>query len=180
MKKIEEYLRPILDLSSRIELKKKNLDLCRPLVKTLEKISEAESEILLDTDPYEAFKQIREIVGQCKKELCVIDPWTDEKIFDLYFDKLPRKANIRVLTKHAKGKFNEVAKLFQQRSPNFKARILNTIHDRQLIVDDRVWVLGQSLKDAGSSGPLSIVELRSSESAKKLFNELWETAQPLV
>ena len=74
MKRIEEYLHPIFDLSSRIALKKKNLDLCRHLVKSLEKISEAESEILLNTDPYEAFKQIRDIVGQCKEELCVIDP----------------------------------------------------------------------------------------------------------
>ncbi len=180
MKRIEEYLHPIFDLSSRIALKKKNLDLCRHLVKSLEKISEAESEILLNTDPYEAFKQIRDIVGQCKEELCVIDPWTDEKIFDLYFDKLPRKARIRVLTKHTKGGFNEVAKLFKQRNANFEARILNKVHDRQLIVDDRVWILGQSLKDAGRSGPLSIVELRSSESAKGLFNELWNTAQPLV
>jgi len=180
VKKIEEYLRPILDLGSPIELKKKNLDLCGHLVKSLEKIGEAESEILLNTDPYEAFKLIRDIVGQCKNQLCVIDPWTDEKIFDLYFDKLPRKANIRVLTKHTKGKFTQVAKLFKQRNSNFEVRLLNTIHDRELIVDDRVWILGQSLKDAGSSGPLSIVELRNSESAKNLFNELWNTAQPLV
>ena len=85
-----------------------------------------------------------------------------------------------MLTKHTRGRFNEVAKLFKQRNANFEARILNRVHDRQLIVDDRVWILGQSLKDAGSSGPLSIVELRSSESAKALFDELWNTAQPLV
>jgi len=180
VKKIEEFLRPIFDPSSPMELKKTNLDLSRSLVKALEKTSETESEILLNTDPYEAFKQIRDIVRQCMKELCVIDPWTDERIFELYLDKLPRKTSIRVLTKHTKGKFTQVAKLFKQGHPNFEARTLNTLHDRQLIVDDRVWILGQSLKDAGRSGPLSIVELRNSESAKKLFDDLWKTAQPLI
>jgi len=177
---IENCLQTIFDLKSSLESKKTKVEKCKTFARQFEKIRDRQSEILLDTNPYAAFKQIESIIMSCKKDLSILDPWIDEKIFDLYLTGLPPKLTIRVLTKHARGKFIEVARLFKAGSPNFWVRAIDGIHDRHLIVDERAWVLGQSLKDAGRSAPMSVVELQNVESAKTLFDELWEVAIPLV
>ena len=180
MNNMEGCLQVIFDLKSTLGSKKTEVEKCKGLTRQLEKIFERQSEILLNTNPYEAFKQIESIIMKCEAELCIVDPWTDEKIFDLYLAGLAPKLTIRVLTKHTKGKFVEVARLFKARNPNFEVRAVDGIHDRHLIVDDRAWVLGQSLKDAGRRAPLSVVELQNVEPVRRLFSELWEAATPIV
>jgi hypothetical protein len=111
-----------------------------------------------------------------RKKVDIIDPFVDDSIFELYLDDVHPNASIKLLTTHMYGKFREVAKRFKIQKPNFEIRTSNEVHDRYLIIDGRVWVIGQSLKDAGMK-PSYIVELVDKDRILGLFQKLWNRAK---
>jgi len=134
--------------------------------------------ILAEAKPYEAYKQIENIIGSCRIELAIIDPWVGEDIFPLYLESVPASASIRILTQNMTGKFEAVAKRFSQERNRFEVRVAQ-VHDRYLIVDGRAWIIGQSLKDAGKR-PLAITELSDADQARTLFEKLWNSSKKAV
>jgi len=78
-----------------------------------------------------------------------------------YLESVPVSASIRIITQNMTGKFEAVAKRFGQERNRFEVRVCQ-VHDRYLIVDDRAWIIGQSLKDAGKK-PLAIMELTDTD-----------------
>jgi hypothetical protein len=53
------------------------------------------------------------------------------------------------------------------------------LHDRFLIVDDRAYIIGLSIKDAASNSPALVVALSTKDSAAldKFFHKLWVNAK---
>jgi len=129
--------------------------------------------------PFDAFRDIEEIVLSAKEELRVIDPYVDKSLFHLYLDDVPTDVDIKIITKHMYDKFGEVARLFKAQRPHFEVGVSNQIHDRYLIVDKRAWIIGQSIKDAGKK-PLSIVEITNGEKAIDLFTRLWNRSNKVI
>ena len=111
-----------------------------------------------------------------KIEVGIIDPYVDDIIFDLYLAYVHPNARIKLITKNMYQKFKEVAQRFKIQKPNFEVRSANDIHDRYLIVDDRVWIMGNSLNHAGIK-PLYIVELVDKDRVIKWFQRLWKYAK---
>jgi hypothetical protein len=134
--------------------------------------------IIADAKPYEAYKQIENIIRLCRNELAIIDPWVGEDIFTLYLESVPVSASIRIITQNMTGKFEAVAKRFNQERNRFEVRV-GQVHDRYLIVDGRAWIIGQSLKDAGKK-PLAIMELSDADQARTLFEKLWNSSKKVV
>jgi len=133
-------------------------------------------EKVYEKTPYDAYKGIQNIIISARKELDIIDPFVDDSIFELYLYDVHPNVNIKLITRNMYGKFKEVAKRFKIQKPNFEIKTSNEVHDRYLIVDDRVWVIGQSLKDAGMK-PLYIVELHDKYTVLDLFKKLWNRAK---
>jgi len=133
-------------------------------------------EKVYEKTPYDAYKDIQNILISARKEVDIIDPFVDDSIFELYLYDVHPSVKIRLITTNMYGKFREVAKRFKIQKPSFEIGISNEVHDRYLIIDDRVWVIGQSLKDAGMK-PLYIIELDDKKRVLDLFKKLWSRAK---
>ena len=134
--------------------------------------------IITDVRPYQAYKQLGRIISSCQNELKIIDPWIDEELITLYLESIPASVSIRIVTKNLSGKFELVAKKFKQQRKTFEVRLAD-IHDRYIIVDDRAWIVGQSIKDAGKK-PLAIIELSEPSKARNLFSKLWSQGKQIL
>jgi hypothetical protein len=62
---------------------------------------------------------------------------------------------------------------------NFSFRSSNSIHDRVLFADNRVWLSGQSLKDAAKKKPTYIVE-HDEPLMRSVYETVWKSAMLVV
>jgi hypothetical protein len=62
---------------------------------------------------------------------------------------------------------------------NLELRTTNEIHDRAVFVDDRVWIAGQSFKDAAKKKPTYIVE-HDAKLMDAAYQPIWKAATPVV
>jgi hypothetical protein len=128
---------------------------------------------------YEAFNILRQLIHSAKSRFYLVDPWIDNTVFADYLEGIRAGTEIRVLSCNLKGDFVARARKFRQERPTFDVRRSNAIHDRYLVVDDRAWILGPSLKDAGSKAWV-IVEFADVATMEKMIQELWGKSTPLV
>lgn len=128
--------------------------------------------------PYDAFKIIESILLSAKRRIYIIDPHVDHSLFTLYLDCVDKNVEIKILTRNMYDKFEAVAQKFKTQRGNLEIRLYN-IHDRQILVDDRAWLVGQSLKDAGQK-PLNIIEYTDPTPVETIFVELWSKAKPFL
>lgn len=135
--------------------------------------------IFREPKPFDVYKTIEKIMCLAKNEVKIMDPYVDKSLFPLYFSDVMTKVTIKILTMQMFDKFKEVAKKFKQQKENFEVRSSEEVHDRYLIVDDRVWMLGQSLKDAGKK-PLTIIEVEDAQAITDIFNRLWNKSPKII
>lgn len=132
---------------------------------------------------YDVYHDIKEILKQAKNEIFLIDPYADEEIFDLYFDKVEPKVRIRFLTTDKKLDKNlktVISKFKAGAKRVFEARSSSRIHDRMLFIDEKdCWILSQSVKDAAKTKPTVLVPVDSVIDTKALYENIWKTADPI-
>lgn len=178
VRKIEGFLQPVFKIDTDTEDKKAALDSLAPILPKLKKLVERRAGtdlILLDSKPYEAFKQILAKVERAKKHIMIVDAYVDETVFQLYLERVSAKVLIQVLTKNISPKFKQITAKFRKQHKRIEIRSSPQVHDRYLVVDGRIWLIGQSLKDAGNK-PLAIVELRDAIGAIKFVQNIWNGA----
>jgi hypothetical protein len=56
---------------------------------------------------------------------------------------------------------------------------VNAIHDRVLFADDRVWVIGQSIKDAAKKKPTYIIE-HGEPLMRGIYEGIWQAAKVII
>jgi len=129
---------------------------------------------------YDFYKDILEITKEAKTEVFVIDAYVDEELLNLYLKKIPTGVKIRILTNKPQGNFITVAQKFKTKPRvDFEVRRSNDCHDRLFFIDDKCWVMGQSIKDAGKK-PTYLAKIEGYALFKKVFDDLWNTASKLV
>lgn len=129
-------------------------------------------EKVYEKSPYDALRDIQKLLKSAKTEVGIIDPYVDDSLFDLYLDYINPNARIRIITENMYKQFKEVAKRFKIQKPSFEVRSVANVHDRYLVIDDRVWVVGSSLNTAGLK-PLYLIELNDSKRVVDFFERLW-------
>lgn len=147
-------------------------------VETVLKTDNKKEIIISGCKPYDTFRIIEDILLLAKKRVYIIDPHVDETVFQLYLEDLKDNVEIKILSKNLYGKFKLVARKFKKQRMNFEVRILDEIHDRNILVDNRAWIFGQSLKDAGNK-TMSIIELTKPNALEKVFNDLWNRSKKI-
>jgi hypothetical protein len=127
---------------------------------------------------YEFYRDITAIVKLAQRELFVIDPYLSREIFDVYAGGIPRTVHFRLLSANVAA---DVMALGQKYSSggNFELRSSATIHDRVIFADNRVWLCGQSLKDAAKKKPTYIVEFDEAL-MRPVYEAIWAAAQKLI
>jgi hypothetical protein len=99
---------------------------------------------------HDAYKEIRKIFQSVQKAILVVDNYVDETLWTV-LATCPKGIDVRVMTSKAKADFGLEGKKFAtQHQASVKIRHIKDIHDRFIVVDDRVWHLGCSIKDAGN------------------------------
>ncbi|HUN86360.1 MAG TPA: hypothetical protein VMU48_18420 [Terracidiphilus sp.] len=62
---------------------------------------------------------------------------------------------------------------------NLELRTSNQIHDRLILIDDRVWFIGQSIKDAAKKKPTYIVE-QDAANTRSVYENIWNSATKVI
>lgn len=99
---------------------------------------------------WDAYSYLAELVRTAKNKVILIDNFVDDRTL-LLLDKRPSGVAATVYTRYSDKTELDFAKHNAQYEPIQKIQLARAVHDRYLIVDDEVWLLGNSVKDIGRS-----------------------------
>ncbi len=125
-------------------------------------------------EEYEFYRDVTACLGLAQKEIFVIDPYLNTEIFDVYASSIPRTVAFRLLSANVPADVKTLAQKYAA-GGNFAFRTSNSIHDRVLFADGRVWLTGQSLKDAAKKKPTYIVE-HDEPLMRTVYEDIWNKA----
>lgn len=104
-------------------------------------------QLFLPGETYEAYTEIIDIFNRAKKEIIIIDSYTDKTILDFIKNI---NANIITITSNKSKLSNLEINKFNKQYNKLKVIYDNTFHDRYLITDKKeVFHIGTSLNHAG-------------------------------
>ncbi|BAW79850.1 hypothetical conserved protein [Candidatus Nitrosoglobus terrae] len=133
---------------------------------------------------YDFFKDLNKILGKATRTVFIVDPYMDDAIFDRYLSgNISSSIAVQLLvSEHAKVK--EAAAAFStQHNVKISIRQSKTIHDRVIFIDSKqCWVFGTSIKDAAVKNPTYLDPISADIVPKtlKIYEELWEKAEPII
>ena len=125
-------------------------------------------------EEYEFYRDVKACLKLAQKEIFVIDPYLNSEIFDVYASAIPRTVRFRLLSANVPSDLNTLAQKYAA-GGNFEFRSSSGIHDRVFFADARVWLTGQSLKDAAKKKPTYIVE-HDEPLMRPVYEGLWKAA----
>jgi hypothetical protein len=129
-------------------------------------------------EEYEFYRDVKFVVGLAHTELFVVDAYLSTEIFDVYAASIPRSVRFRLLGANVRPEVVALGAKYAS-GGNFQFRSSSAIHDRVIFVDQRVWVCGQSLKDAAKNKPTYIVE-HDESLMRPIYESVWNSALPLL
>jgi hypothetical protein len=129
-------------------------------------------------EEYEFYGDVTACLKVAQKEILVVDPYLNPDIFNVYARSIPRTVFFRLLSANTPGDVRALAQKYAA-GGNFALRSSVSIHDRVIFADNRVWLCGQSLKDAAKTKPTYIVE-HDETLMRDVYEKLWNAATPLV
>ena len=97
---------------------------------------------------WDAYTFVSGLVRSVTTRLILIDPFVDERTL-LLLDKRAAGIDCTVHTRYSQQTELDFQKHNQQCAPIHKVQLPQAVHDRYLIVDEEVWLLGASVKDMG-------------------------------
>lgn len=132
-------------------------------------------------DRYDVYRDLSAIISAATREIIIVDGYLDEQIFNLYVDKVADDIPVHILSNKIGQNVETIAQMFASRRP-LELRANVDVHDRMLFVDDRGWVIGQSLKDAAKTKPTYLVEVEGQVLAglRGAYDTLWSNAKVIV
>jgi hypothetical protein len=129
-------------------------------------------------EQYEFYRDVKACLGLSHKEILVIDPYLNAEIFDVYAGAIPRSVFFRLLSANVPGDVKTLAQKYAA-GRNLAFRSSASIHDRVLFADNRVWVCGQSLKDAAKKKTTYIVE-HDEPLMRQIYEQIWNAASAVI
>ena len=105
--------------------------------------------IFFDGQVFDAHKFVSDIFKSAKLSIVIIDNYIDDTVLTQLTKKM-KNVNVRVYTKKISKQLSLDVERFNKQYPSIKIKILNTSHDRFIIIDEvKVYHVGASLKDLG-------------------------------
>ena len=113
------------------------------------KTNQQPSELVIPTGcVWDAYSYLSDLVRAAKKRVILIDNYIDDRTL-LLLDKRAVGVGATVYTRYSEKAELDFAKHNAQYEPVQRVQLPHAVHDRYLIVDDGVWLLGSSIKDMG-------------------------------
>lgn len=97
---------------------------------------------------WDAYTFVCNLVRSAKNNIVLIDNYVDERTL-LLLDKREKDVDCMVYTRYNNQTNMDFEKHNNQYPPIQKVQLSHQIHDRYLIIDNDVWLLGASIKDIG-------------------------------
>lgn len=127
---------------------------------------------------YEFYRDVTACLKLAQKEIFVIDPYLNLEILNVYASAIPRSVSFRLLSANVPTDVKTLAQKYAA-GGNLDFRSSGAIHDRVLFADDRVWLIGQSLKDAARKKPTYIVE-HDASLQRPIYELIWQAATAVL
>lgn len=97
---------------------------------------------------WDAWSFLSELIRSAKRRIILIDNFVDERTLSL-LDKREDDVQCTVYTRYNAQTKTDFEKHNAQYAPIVRIQLSKAVHDRYLIIDDDVWLLGASVKDMG-------------------------------
>lgn len=111
--------------------------------------NEKPEELLIPTGcVWDAYTFVCDLIRSAEKRLVLIDNFVDERVLTI-LDKRAASVEATVHTRYTEQVKLDFEKHNKQYAPIEYVQMPQAVHDRYLIVDDDVWLLGTSIKDLG-------------------------------
>ena len=113
--------------------------------------NEKPEELLIPTGcVWDAYMFVCDLIRSAEKRIILVDNFVDERVLTM-LDKRNKGVSAEVHTRYYEQTKLDFDKHNQQYEPISYVQLPLAVHDRYLIVDDDVWLLGTSVKDMGRS-----------------------------
>ena len=106
---------------------------------------------------WDAYTFVSNLIRSASKRIILIDSYVDERTL-LILDKRAKSVDCTIHTRFNSKLQLDIQKHNQQCCPIAIVQLPQAIHDRYLIIDDEVWLLGASVKDMGR-GLCTVIKL---------------------
>jgi hypothetical protein len=132
-------------------------------------------------EEYAFYGDLSSIVQTATQEIFIVDAYLDEELFNLYVSKVPNGTPVRILSNNIGANVKAVAKKYANGRP-LELRSSGDIHDRVIFLDQRGWVIGQSIKDAARKKPTYMIELDEPQltASRDSHNRIWAAATVVI
>ena len=106
---------------------------------------------------WDAYTFVSNLIRSAIKRIILIDSFVDERTL-LILDKRADGVDCTIHTRYNSKLQLDIQKHNQQCCPIALVQLPQAVHDRYLIIDDEVWLLGASVKDMGR-GLCTVIKL---------------------
>jgi len=132
-------------------------------------------------DQYGFYRDLSSLIVTTTQEIFIVDAYLDEDVFNLYVAKVPSTAKVRILSNRIGPNVETVARMYASMRP-LELRSSAAGHDRAVFLDQRGWVIGQSIKDAARKKPTYMIELDEPllHAARDIYSGIWAAATVVV
>jgi hypothetical protein len=132
---------------------------------------------------FTAYVLLKDTIDGAAASITLVDPYIGKGTLQP-FVSLVETVSVRVLTVNPSRDFEHALGLFRQQwGGSIEARLgPKELHDRFLLVDDKLFFSGASLKDLGRKGSV-IAEIRTEAIKKAVRKDIeawWKSAQPIA
>ncbi len=107
--------------------------------------------------------EVQTYFSTAKTDVIIVDPWIGVGTLDCVVGV---KSQIRVLTGKQPDSFDPgfeaTLKRFRSKIPNISVRLCTPLQDRFIVFNEKCWLAGASIKDAGTK-TLSLIEIRDNK-----------------
>jgi hypothetical protein len=119
---------------------------------------------VLEGSPFSAKSQLRELLATASTALLIVDPYIGAATLDcLRSVTTPIRLLTSGLPSAIESGFASVLSDFRKEGFQIQVRQVAMLHDRHLVFNDRCWLVGSSLKDAGKKAfhCMEVVDLKA-------------------
>jgi hypothetical protein len=132
-------------------------------------------------DEYPFYRDLSSLIQTATQDVLIVDAYLDEQVFNLYVGKVSDVAAVRILSNRIGVNVETVARMYARNRP-LELRSSADVHDRAVFLDQRGWVIGQSIKDAARKKPTYMIELNEPllTASRDVYNGIWAAAAAVI
>ena len=116
--------------------------------KRLDANTQPQQGIFFDGQVFDAYQFVSDLVRKAKKAIALIDNYVDDTVLTL-LDKRSQGVSATIYTQHIGQQLQLDIDRHNAQYPTIEVKRFNRSHDRFLLIDDKVYLIGASIKDLG-------------------------------